>query len=111
MQVTLYRFPTVALVAIPTEVPIFNSHEGAGPVFVGLNLYSNSIITDIGELRRPTWAPGDPGGGPQAPSGEVAQKDWEIVLLPETDYIIRAARLSGTGIARVVVHLKGYKEF
>jgi hypothetical protein len=101
----LFENPTIT--ALGTEEPITPYNRATLPDPCGCATYSMPTVTDNGLLIDTYYLPGGTGTG-QTTSGDSQGAEWEFVLRPNTDYLLRGQRLSGTGTTRALFKYKWY---
>jgi hypothetical protein len=109
VKLYLYTNPTVALNGSPTQETIYNSDEDSNNVS-SMRIYNNSTVTSDGTKRRVYYLSGSTGIGHSSAGEASAFGAWEIILLPNTDYLIKIIRIVSDGDTTGVFKLRFYEE-
>jgi hypothetical protein len=101
----LYEGPTISNTG--TEVNNKISFNRISNEDCELTIFTSPTVTADGFLLDKYYLPGGeaPGGNF---SGESQSSEWEFVLKPNTDYLIKGYRITGTGTNQVLVKYRWY---
>lgn len=109
VKMYFYKNPTVALNGSPTQETIFNSDEDNVNQST-MRIYNNSTITADGTLRKVWYLAGSSGVGHSSAGEASAFSSWEIILNPDSDYLIKIVRLVADGDTTGVFKVRFYEE-
>lgn len=109
VKLYLFRNPTAELNGSPTQETIFNSDEDNINEST-MQIYNNSTVTSEGTKRKVYYLSGSTGQGHSSAGEASAFGTWEIILLPNTDYLIKIIRLVADGDTTGVFKLRFYAE-
>lgn len=109
VKLYLYKNPTVTLNGSPSEETIYNSDED-NLNNSSMKIYNNSTVTADGTKRKVYYLSGTSGVGHSSAGEASAFGTWEIILLSNTDYLIKIVRIVADGDTTGVFKLRFYEE-
>lgn len=109
VKLFLYKNPTVTKNASPTEETIFNSDEDNINIS-SLHIYNNSTVSNDGQKRKVYYLSGSTGVGHSSAGEASAFGSWEIILLPNSNYVIKIVRIVADGDTTGVFKIRFYEE-